>query len=545
MDAFDKVKNYDIEEVSIKLLLPFKFSDTLTDISSRIEQLTLTKLAQSRLPLLTIDSSSFVGNSGLWKKAQFDDSSLSSDLYPHVARILTTKDMDVELSTSYQLSIGAADILNQYHNTDGTIPGLALRLSNDALKRFDDSAESISVIPWRLGNQSIRLNLYNLGIGVFEVDAIPCRNFIKRHGFNGLQEFVNGITRVKHKSSDSRLGAMIYRSQVEGEPDNSFELFNLIGACIGLSSEGSVSSDFESYMGAFEPLSLNRYFSYTALRLHNSIELSDNQRISEADAIGLVKCLAHRQTKDHRATRLVDNSESAFTPFQNITYYTCIEGGAVVLTSDSAEEDVTFVSSFISSKLKTAYWPMTLIAYIEFIYLFKLNGDINPSIRFDEGNKDTIEILKTYRQQILQFRLQYRFAQASHLQLHNTYYNNWRLTFESEKLMDELVEDLTQVNSYLSSAMEAIEVDIEKRHNKNIGTLGIFATGMLSLLSLWGTNFTYFQNIETKDVIIANTTVGGVVLTIVAMLIYRHLDKVCYWFKKIFFGIIAKLRVRE
>ena len=56
MDAFDKVKNYDIEEVSIKLLLPFKFSDTLTDVSDRIEQLTLAKLAQSRIPLLTIDS---------------------------------------------------------------------------------------------------------------------------------------------------------------------------------------------------------------------------------------------------------------------------------------------------------------------------------------------------------------------------------------------------------------------------------------------------------------------------------------------------------
>ena len=535
MDAFDKVKNYDIEEVSIKLLLPFKFSDTLTDVSDRIEQLTLAKLAQSRRPLLTIDSSSFVGNSGLWEKAQFDDSSLSSDLYPHVARILTTKDMDVELSKSYQLSMGAADILNQYHNSDETSFGLALRLSDDALKRFDDSAESISVIPWRLGNQSIRLNLYNLGIGVFEVDAVPCRNFIKRHGFNGLQEFVNGITRVKHKSSDSRLGAMIYRSQVEGKPDNSFELFNLIGACVGLSSEGSVSSDFESYMGAFEPLSLIRYFSYTALRLHNSIELPDNQRISEADAIGLVKCLAHRQTKDHRATRLVDNSENAFTPFQNITYYTCIEGGAVVLTSDSAEEDVTFVSSFISSKLKTAYWPMTLIAYIEFIYLFKLNGDINPSIRFDEGNKDTIEILKTYRQQILQFRLQYRFAQASHLQLHNTYYNNWRLTFESEKLMDELVEDLTQVNSYLSSAMEAIEVDTEKRHNKNIGTLGIFATGMLSLLSLWGTNFRFFDGIGLIDTITISTLLLGLIVTMMAIFLYRDLDKFCYWSKKLLF----------
>lgn len=534
MDAFDKVKNYDIEEVSIKLLLPFKFSENLSEVSSRIEQLTLANLAQSRLPLLKIDNSSFSGSSGLWEKDRFDDSGLSSDLYPHVARLLITQDVDVELSKSYQLSIGAVDILNQYPDSDEISTGLSLRLSDDALKRFDESAESISVIPWSLGSESIRLNLYNLGIGVFEIDTVPCPNFIKSYGFNGLQEFINGITRVNYKSLDNRFGGMIYCFQEEGTPGNGFELFNLIGTCIGINNESSVNQDFKSYMGDFEPLSLNRYFSYSALRLHNTIELSETQKIYEADAICLAKCLAHRQTKDHRTTRIIDNNENAFTPFQNITYYTCIEGGSVVLTSDSAD-DVIFISSFINSKLKTAYWPMTLIAYIEFIYLFKLNGDINPNISFDEGDKVTIDTLKKYRQQILQFRLQYRFAQASHLQLHNIYYNNWRLTFESEKLMEELVEDLTQVNGFLSSAMEAIEVDIEKRHNKNIGTLGIFATGMLSLLSLWGTNFIAFTDLKATDPITVNTIVVGVVVTLVAMFIYHKFDKVCYWSKNMLF----------
>lgn len=528
MDAFDKVKNYDIEEVSIKLLLPFKFSEQLSEVISRIEQLTLAELARSHLSLLHTNNSPY-DYSSLWQQVQYDDSNLSGDLYPHVARLLNTQDTDVALSNSYQISQGAVKLLSNFADENETNCALNLILSNEARNRFNQPTETepspLALIPWRLGSQSIRLNLYNLGIGVFEIDALPCEGFIKHYGFNGLQEFINAITRVKLKSSDHRLGAMTYRLQGEGEPDNSFELFNLIGSCIGIIPESSANQDFKSSLGNFKPLSLNRHFSYTAIRLNKSIQLSDDKKLSEADAICLAKCLAHRQTKDHRTTRLVDNNKNAFTPFENITHYSCIEGGSVVLNSDSTD-DIIFVSNFINSKLKTVYWPLTLIAYIEFIYLFKLNGDVSPSISFDEGNIDTIKILKTYREQILQFRLQYRFAQASHLQLHNIYYNNWRLTFENEKLMEELVEDLNQVNSFLSYDMETIEVEIEKKHNKNITTLGILATGMLSLLSLWGTNFSYFQDLNITDSATAWTAVIGIVITFGAMYIYYNLDKI-------------------
>ena len=191
-----------------------------------------------------------------------------------------------------------------------------------------------------------------------------------------------------------------------------------------------------------------------------------------------------------------------------------IEGGAVIVKAgkqDNNGEFIEHLNSFIKDSLKNVYWPMTLLAYIESLYLLKLNNASLPCTDLQSVNEVNLIELESFRSDILNFRLNYRFSQISSLENHNIYYEKWRQVFSNEKMMHELSNDVTQLNEFLSYRLEKEEQKLEKKRVEEIkviedenrgieakresvlSRLAILATGLLSLLGLYGTNFSEFN----------------------------------------------------
>lgn len=547
MKIINKANQVGIEEVSLRLIYPFEFEQDLKAATDYVESLTVDVLADSNLNLLGAHQAT--DNQKTKPMWQPNQASLSNDLYPHITRLLTAE--QPQLSQRYQLNEFALAVVNNGKKNDN---GLALDLSVAARKRLEavcqDDQDSLSFIPFSVDSKlGIQLHLYNLGIGILEVHLKPSQDFINQYGFSGVQEFVHEVTHIQRKSGNKqklRVSQVANNNAITAK----FEIIDLLESCIGKAlrknEDKSLSAPFiASQLFKIKPLTEGRYFSYTALQFSKRPEVSTAIEFDETELIQLTSYLAHRQTSHYQISSITTDSPGSFIPFNNIVYFISNEGGAVII--DASKTEIMHLNNYIGGTLKNAYWPMTLLAYIEFIYLIKLNANINPNINLNNIEDSTIENLEKLRSQLLQFRLQYRFSQASQLQLHNKYYDIWRQTFNSEKLMDELSGDITQVNSFLSYRIEKEEQalekekveqiriikdreeELERKRNVQLAVLGILATGILSLLSLFGTNFEIYNDF-TIDNTTAYMSIAGVILvTYCSTVVYRLVNRAHDW----------------
>lgn len=521
MGVIKKANNYAIDACSVRLIYPVKFDRSLSEIEAIIEQLTLNELINGQLPTACQNLTELEKSCVVWQPYS---AKVSNDFHPHIVKMISDKYLlagnSHTLVKSYQISENASKALN--NKSSG---GLKLQLSSAAIKRLQTKNSSnelngeplITSVPFNLGylnkksKQGVYLHLYDLNIAIIECHVCPYSDFLKDTGFSGVQEFVYDMTHISRWVNVKGQRKKSLRVCYSDNGDQSgFNMIDIVCMCLGLpviSDEDN--NDIESQV--FIPFNNSRFFSYTALQLGEQSQETD--ALNSDDLLRLSRYLAKRHTSHYKD--LNENlTKNSYLPFTNIAYSMSIEGGAVIVKAgkqDNNGEFIEHLNSFIKDSLKNVYWPMTLLAYIESLYLLKLNNASLPCTDLQSVNEVNLIELESFRSDILNFRLNYRFSQISSLENHNIYYEKWRQVFSNEKMMHELSDDVTQLNEFLSYRLEKEEQKLEKKRVEEIkviedenrgieakresvlSRLAILATGLLSLLGLYGTNFSEFN----------------------------------------------------
>lgn len=549
MNIIKKANNYAIDACSIRLIYPISFDKSVSDIETIIENLTISESIDGQLPKVYQCLTGLDDTQVVWQPY---DVKVSNDFHPHIVKMISDKYSSVrndhKLVKSYQISEVASKILN--NKSSG---GLKLQLSSAAIKRLQTENSSnefndeplVTSVPFNIGylnrksKQGVYLHLYDLKIAIIECHVCPYSDFLKDTGFSGVQEFVYDMTHINRLVKGKKSLRVRYS---DNDDQYGFNMIDIVRICLGLpiiSDEDN--NDIESQV--FVPFSNSRFFSYTALQLGERTQETD--ALNSDDLVRLSHYLAKRHTSHYKDLN-EDLTKNSYLPFSNISYSMSIEGGAVIVNAckqDNNGESIEHLNSFIKNSLKNVYWPMTLLAYIESLYLLKLNNTSLPHTDLQSVSNISLTKLECFRSDILNFRLNYRFLQISSLENHNIYYEKWRQVFSNEKMMHELSDDVTQLNEFLSYRLEKEEQKLEKKRveetkviegeNRKIeakrelvlSRLAILATGLLSLLGLYGTNFSEFSDFA----ILSWTTFLGLVFiifcTYVALELYNRARK--------------------
>lgn len=507
---------FEISEFSLRLVYPFNFDGDIDFFDKN-------HLGKQKISHLFEEDSIFLNeifndrkldkvkskfNEELWKKI---NPALSEDLYQYIHKLLSSKktiepDTNlVELSRCYELNNSAFQILDGALGSSGQ--GLALDLSSVASSRLGiTNKDELPFMPFsfyrglnKKVNQKPRVYLFNLGIGLLTVELSLDSQTMKSYGATSVQEFVHSITHVNRYKKDI---SFLYKNSpgLCNRTNSRFQLVDIFNQLLGIDRlKNNELNTFSSSLQFIKPEPLNRFFSYSSLRLENdNINNVDIDRVRNVIS-SLSYALAHRHTKHYLPnTEIIKNT--VYLPYINIAHCNSIEGGATVINTmylPNANNDFKIVNhnkTYISSTISNAYWPMVLINYLEFIYLLKLSQNAHINISLINISNDTVLRLENLRSKLLSFRLNFRYSQASHLAQHNEYYNRWRKSFGSDGIADELADDILQINNLLNYQLENKEQKIQERQNKLFTVLGILATTVLSTIGIFGTNLQMYNN---------------------------------------------------
>ncbi|WP_438012798.1 hypothetical protein [Psychrobacter raelei] len=349
-------------------------------------------------------------------------------------------------------------------------------------------------------------------------------SFKNKYGINAIKEALHQLSRAKPRKANLSWIVLDIQTKSDTALTDTTYLKSLFNYYLGASTD--------NYQRHIKLIEDSRFFSFSALRLNTNDSSIDSPDITSSQLENLAYSLAHRHT-DHYKPNSSQFQEHVFMPYENIAYGMSTEGGSVVINTiykDDSDE-VVHNSNFIRDSLKKAYWPMLLLSYMEFRHLVYLTSNVAPYHQNLGSDKTVIEGLEKQREKILQFRLYYRYSQASQINNHNQFYAKWREAFGSDRLSQELSDDITQINSLLNYKADRHDQLANEKQNRIFTVVGIFATTILSVVGLFGTNFAEFNNEQltlTSDFTIYVMAAGigiAIVLCICYYLITKYLKK--------------------
>lgn len=358
------------------------------------------------------------------------------------------------------------------------------------------------------------LYLMGFGQGFLELNLTLNQKDIDIYGLTIVQEFIHSIVKVGNRVEIDKRHPSPLRWQSDYLNDS--EDF--------ISHATSIYQIFQSLLNQRmhaptviikQPLETSRFFSYAALNVDNLGELMDFHTLKS-----ISHSLAFRQTIDYQSN--LDNHNDFFIPFDNIIHCMSIEGGASVI-ANKENNTVGHLRNFINDTLKKAYYPLVLISYIEYNYLLYLTA----SFSYQTSNQQNHEIysasLEALQKKILDFRLYYRFSQGSNLTQHNCFFTKWRNTLGNDLLSQELYEDISQINTFLSYQSEKKLEDLNFRRDKTLGIWGIAATTFIATIGVFGMNMKPFNDFKYSDPLTLGTIIIAFILAVIAILIYIYI----------------------
>ncbi|MGH8582795.1 MAG: hypothetical protein ACREWG_08390 [Gammaproteobacteria bacterium] len=147
--------------------------------------------------------------------------------------------------------------------------------------------------------------------------------------------------------------------------------------------------------------------------------------------------------------------------FENILHALTIEGSATLvdLTPPRGLTTPEFLKQFKSVTFKRHYLPVLALAFHEFTTLLHLSNDARfwPALvnktNIGAPETDTLGRLERLRNQILRFRLCYRFSYVSYVNMHNTVNKALREAFGLDHMLHELGQDTAEITAYLEQVI--------------------------------------------------------------------------------------------
>ncbi len=221
-------------------------------------------------------------------------------------------------------------------------------------------------------------------------------------------------------------------------------------------------------------INLSRIFTYSALSFKEALPKNRDFSLK----------LARHYTSDYKVS--AEELKSGFIEsFDTVLHYASLEGGTVIVENSNTAKAL---EGFINDQVPNVYLPIVIVAYHEYLYLTKkLHFGVDVDVRHPDNK--TVDEFKKYRDDILNFRLNYHVTHVSLISMHNDAYNVWREKFLLDKLYETLSADVHEVTTYISTKIE------EKRNSRwdtfSIihATIGIFFGTMISMYSTVGVKF--------------------------------------------------------
>lgn len=166
----------------------------------------------------------------------------------------------------------------------------------------------------------------------------------------------------------------------------------------------------------------------------------------------LLTQLSRRYTNAYELAKQQQGIETV-AEFTNVQHGFALEGCATAVICDDDGPD--FLLDYLNNTYPRHYLPITLLAVHEYYHLVNLTTDSSfwPEIdrEASRGNKaDSLQQLERLRDNILKFRLCFRYSNVSRIGMHNEVNSALRRVLNLDAMLNELDLDTREISAFLA-----------------------------------------------------------------------------------------------
>ena len=499
-----------VSQHSVYLFYPFYFESTTqstvrNNVLEKIEALKISDVIDALyLPdkLKERLSEKKLKDKKVWEKTTVK---LSTDLHEHLRRILTSETegaQDQESTyfsgyTPFKLTTEFENLLTGDWGKFGK--GLKIKLAKSAMKRLNIDNQHVPV--WLRG---IDIYFFGMGVGILLVHISYIAPGKEKPSQQPTPELI-----IESNYAISRTGKQACQLQwVEQNETKDFILEEIIESLVPMLKPETTDNKYLKVKKDW-----NRLFMYTVVQFAG--RFTDSR-----DRVELAYRLGKKYTEDYLPLEeLMDNG--IITPFENIIHGVNLEGGVVLVEQvGKTGNEIEFLKTFANDKVKMVYLPLALIAFQEYLTLLKMTQGIFLPIDFHNPTENARRILENQQDELLDFRLNYRFSHASKITMHNLVYEKWREVLSLDKMQEEITQDVKEVEAFLNYKQEKLHSRRWEKVSRIQTILGIFFGTLVFLTGFFGMNFNELNNIDWNSKITIIVSAVSIFIGITMAVIY-------------------------
>lgn len=330
---------------------------------------------------------------------------------------------------SLVLSQATLDVLN--NESGGNRQGLDVKLSKSACTRLSNDDDAyLNNSPWvNFIIKEVRLFMLGTGVGGVSIE-VSMKN---RSSTHYLQETLYQLSR-NNISQKVNL--------VRWHDSESFRFIDIISSILPFLQDPIAKK--QSSLFKIDSSYWDRAFCYTAIKLDKPF----NTTSQKEDFIVKIS----KKFTDAYLPRNAIMESSIYKPFDYISHAVSLEGGSILIELSSPScESPHALGAFIKNNVKSCYYPITLMAYFEYIALLRLSENGMKKINFHHPSVHDLMHLNTFKSNVYNFRLNYRFSHISHNTMHNAIYKKWRESLLSKDILEDISNDASDVTNFVDS----------------------------------------------------------------------------------------------
>ena len=408
----------------------------------------------------------------IWQRAE---PNLSEDLHPHIATILGRNEQDAgsedkhrsfQGSQFHKLSSEARNVLTGGWGKRGL--GFKVPLSASAERRLGVLAEKPIIV--RALIDDAYLQFFRSGIGVLVLECSYRCNAAYLPMAEVILEANYQLVHAGEKANRSLFWASKDDDQtVKTQPAfslNDFACSLVTGAAPGGDGRMALPPPQIDWMTSI------RVFTYSAVQFRSAF--ADNNAFRQ-----FAYRLCNKYTSDYSVHEGRIRS-ALVSAFDNVLHGASIEGGCVVVE----ETQVDFLKTYASNVGGRVYLPLALVSFHEFRYLLALTQESALYVNCDRPSEQEIAQLRRLKNDLINFRLFFRFSHASMISHHNMVHQAWREAFDLARMLEEITSDVIVAEKVLSSNAERLAADAERERERHWRVWSTAASGVAAYLTI-------------------------------------------------------------
>jgi len=337
---------------------------------------------------------------------------------------------------SLVLSQATLDVLN--HESRGIMQGLDVKLSKSACKRLSNNGDACpDNLPWvNFIIKEVRLFMLGTGVGGVSI-KVSMKNISSTHY---LQETLYQLSR--NNISNKKVNPVRWHSNSNESESESFRFIDIISSILPFLQDPIAKK--QSSLFKIDSSYWDKAFCYTAIKLDKPF----NTTSQKEDFIVKIS----KKFTDAYLPRNAIMESSIYKPFDYISHAVSLEGGSILIEPSSPScESPHALDAFIKNNVKSCYYPITLMAYFEYIALLRLSENGMKKINFHHPSAHDLMHLNTFKSNVYNFRLNYRFSHISNNTMHNAIYKKWRESLLSKDILEDISNDASDVTNFVDS----------------------------------------------------------------------------------------------